>query len=303
MGTAAASHSRGVGLPVQPGIPGVVPAVIATAGILAAALAGIAFDTSAATVVACVAILMFGLPHGALDIELIRVEGDGRLGVARILAVYLSIAGGVAALWLIAPVAALASFIIVAVVHFADDWTALPSRVLAGGLAGALIAAPALLHRAAVAAIFVALTGSGGAARLADLLSSVAPAALALAAVSLAWLIAAGRTRTAAAAAASLAALVVLPPVPGFAVFFCLFHSPRHFVAALQAARRWRVTRWLPIVAPVTAAALAGVTLLYLRHGELAVSQRLTAATFMMLAILTMPHMLAPLALRRRAQP
>jgi Brp/Blh family beta-carotene 15,15'-monooxygenase len=283
----------------QSAFPGATVAFGATVTLLVAAAAGLPLSGSTALLGACAAILVFGLPHGALDIELIRRRGTSNHGLASILAVYLGIAAMTAVAWLIAPVAALFGFIVIAVVHFAEDWDAVRSRFLATGLAVALIAAPAMLHRSEVAAIFVALTRAPAAARVADGLQLVAPVALAVAAAGILAMVAAHRFIAAAAAAASLIALLALPPVTGFAVFFCLFHSPRHFVGALLATQRWRIARWIPVVVPVTGAALAIVTGIYLLHGGLAVPQRLTAATFMALSILTVPHMLAPALLQR----
>ncbi len=282
--------------------PGATAALSATVALLVAAAAGLPLSGPTALVAACAAILVFGLPHGALDIELIRLHGTRDHGVAAILAVYLGIAAVMTIAWLIAPVAALSGFIVIAVIHFAEDWEAVASRFLATGMAVALIAAPATLHRGEVAAIFVALTRAPAAARLADGLLLVAPVALAIAAVGILAMIAAHRFMGAAVATVSLIALLALPPVTGFAVFFCLFHSPRHFVGALVAARRWRISRWLPVVVPVTCAAFAIVTGVYLIRGGLALPERLTAATFMALSILTVPHMLAPALLNRTAQ-
>ncbi|QYE33529.1 Brp/Blh family beta-carotene 15,15'-dioxygenase (plasmid) [Polymorphobacter sp. PAMC 29334] len=280
--------------------PGATVALSATVALLVAAVTGVPLSGSTALVAACAAILVFGLPHGALDIELIHRRGRTSHGLASILSVYLGIAAITTAAWLVEPVAALAGFIVIAVIHFAEDWEATDSRFLATGLAVALIAAPAMLHHAQVADIFVALTKAPAAARLADGLLLVGPVALAIAAAGILAMIAARRFTSAAAAIASLIALTALPPVIGFAAFFCLFHSPRHFVGALRAARRGRVAQWLPVVVPVTGAALAIVTCIYLIRGGLAVPERLTAATFMALSILTVPHMLAPILFKRR---
>lgn len=278
--------------------PGAAVGLGATLSLLVAAAAGLPLSGPGAQVAACAAILIFGLPHGALDVEVIRVRSAGRSGRAGILTVYIGLAALTTIAWLVAPVAALAGFLAIAVIHFAEDWTEMRSRFLATGFAAALIAAPALLHRSEVAGIFVALTGMPAAAELADGLLMVAPVALALAAVGIAALIESRRFMAAAVAAASLLALLALPPVAGFALFFCLFHSPRHFVGALRAARRWRIANWLPVVVPVTGASLAIVTGIYRLHDGLAVPDRLAAATFMALSILTVPHMLAPVVLR-----
>lgn len=278
--------------------PGAPVALVVTGALFAAAAAGLSLSGSTALVVACGAILSFGLPHGALDIELIRNQGTGGHGFVAVVTLYLAIVAVTATAWLFAPVTALAGFIVIAVFHFADDWKMVQSRFLSTGLGVALIAAPTLLHRDAVADIFIVLTGDPSAAGLASALFFVAPMSLAIAVAGIAVMIETPRFDAASAAAASLIGLVALPPIAGFAVFFCLFHSPRHFIEALAKAKRWRVERWMPVVLPVTLAAGAIVTAIFVFHGAPTIPERVTAATFMALAILTVPHMLAPLAFR-----
>ncbi|QXQ07812.1 Brp/Blh family beta-carotene 15,15'-dioxygenase [Sphingosinicellaceae bacterium] len=286
---------------IESNFPGATAAIILATSVMMAAACGVPLSGSGPQFLACVAILVFGLPHGALDIEVIRRLAYNTSGTATIVAVYLGIAVLTALVWLAAPVVALAGFVVIAVFHFAEDWEAVESKFLATSIAAALMAAPTVVHHDSVAAIFVALTDAPAGAYLADGLLLAAPTLLAMAAVGVVAMTKGGHYAAAAAATASLAALITLPPVTGFAVFFCLFHSPRHFIAARRAAQRWRPWRWLPIVAPVTGAALAIVSGVYVLHGGLTVTQRLTAATFMALAILTVPHMLAPVVLKRRA--
>ena len=266
-------------------------AALAVAGCLGLRFGSFDLAQPGVTIAACAAIGAFGFPHGALDIELIR---GGHERVAAILAVYLGVAAGMAGLWLVAPLIALGAFLTIAVLHFAEDWTTAGSRIAATGIAVAVLATPALLHHADVAAIFVGLTGTPVAAAFATGLASVAPAALAVAAWGIARMLARRAFADAAAAAASLVALAVLPPAAGFAVFFCLFHSPRHFAAARREANRWQAARWAPVVIPVMLAAAAIVVVLYVLHPAPTVSGRLTAAIFTALSILTAPHMLAP---------
>ena len=278
----------------RPGAVGPV-AVGITGGLLLAQPLGLHLAEDVPTAIATLAILGLGLPHGAFDIELLRARAHGGIRqLAPILGLYLGVAAAAALVWSVAPLAALAGFIVVAVIHFSEDWTGTRSGFLATGIAAASIAAPALLHTADVARIFVALTADPAAALAAKLLAVAAPTALAVALAGIAALIAEHRRADAAAAASSLAALVFLPPVVGFAVFFCLFHSPRHFTAALRALASPRLADWIRVAGPVTLAALAIVAVLYAGHDAGAVPLRLASATFMALSVLTMPHILAP---------
>ena len=84
---------------------------------------GIDLAGSSLTNLLCLALLLFGLPHGSLDIALIRRRA--RLGpwqVVTTVSVYLGFAAATYAIWKIAPVWALAGFLVVAIFHFAEDW-------------------------------------------------------------------------------------------------------------------------------------------------------------------------------------
>lgn len=285
---------------MNPPRPGHVVLAATVVGAGAALLTGGAawLATPAISAGAGAVIAVFGLPHGTLDIEILtRSRAAGRPQFARVLTLYLACAGTMALLWWTAPIAALALFLFIAVIHFGEDWSASGSAFLQDGTALALLSAPALCHRAEIAAIFIALTGTHDAAVLGDLLLMVAPVAGVVALAAIAAMITRGAVPAAAAAAISLAALAALPPVPGFAVYFCLFHSPRHFRAALRLLGWSRPRQWLPVVVPVTAAALAIATGLFLLVPATGVPARLVAAVFMTLSVLTLPHLAVPLLL------
>ena len=59
------------------------------------------------------------------------------------------------------------AIVVVAVVHFSEDWDAGGSAFLAQGMAAALLCAPSFLHIDDMAELFVALTGAAAAATLA----------------------------------------------------------------------------------------------------------------------------------------
>lgn len=260
--------------------------------------------TPAISTIAGVAIAVFGLPHGTLDIEILtRSRRAGMPQFTRALTLYLICAATMALLWWVTPIAALGLFMLVAVVHFGEDWSESGSAFFQHGMALALLSAPALFHRSEIAAIFVALTGTHGAALAGDLLLMAAPVSGLVALVAIASMAVNGARATAAAAAISLVALTALPPVPGFAVYFCVFHSPRHFRAALRLLGWLRPWQWLPVVIPVTAAALAITTALFLLVPATGVPARLVAAVFMTLSVLTLPHLAVPLLLQYSRTP
>ena len=246
-----------------------------------------------ATRVACLSILLFGLPHGALDLEIIKRErGPGSLGLSALILLYLGLAGAMAFVWQVAAVAALAIFLVVAIVHFADDWPELGSTFLAQGTAIALLTAPALLHLPELERAFIALSGRGEAAVLANLLLLLAPMSMAVASVAMGTLWRTGFRDEAIVGALSLVAMIVLPPVIGFACFFCLSHSPRHLRAALAQTANPDRARW--VVPVVTLAAMGIAALLFAASPRVDLSASLVAASFMTLSLLTVPHMAVP---------
>lgn len=246
---------------------------------------------------ACAAILLFGLPHGALDLRMLVA----RTPVTR-LAAYLGLAALTFLLWRLAPIAALAAFLALAIIHFAGDWTALDEPFLAHGIAAGLISAPSLLHLETLRALFAALAGHGDAAALGDVLRLLAPMALALAVAGVLALVVRGHGRLALATATALIAMVLLPPAVGFALYFGLLHSPLQLSAELPTSAEARRKLLLRVVLPVTAMALAIALGLALTETRPTASASVVAGTFMALSILTTPHMIAPAVIRRLSQ-
>lgn len=273
------------------------------AALLALHLAGLSVGGTTSTMAACIAILLFGLPHGTLDLEIIKRErGTGRLGMSGLILLYLGLAAAMAAVWRVAPVVALAIFIVVAVVHFAEDWGELQSAFLAQGMAIALLAAPALLHVADLERLFIALSGRSDAALVANLMLLLAPMSMAVASVAVWTLWRTGFRDQAVAGGLVLFGMTILPPVVGFALFFCLYHSPRHLGAALSRVDWSLRSRW--VVPLVTLAALGIAAALFADAVRADLSAQLVAASFLTLSLLTVPHMMVPaivdaLALRR----
>lgn len=274
-------------------------AIAAFVTLLVAQALGAPLAGSIATVIACGTILLFGLPHGTLDLAIIRREqGLGPRAMRVLLLAYLGLAAGMAALWQVAPVAALSLFIVIAVLHFAEDWDELGSAFLAQGLAIATLSAPTLLHLEAIEQLFIAVSGSGQAALVADLLLLIAPTSLAVASVAI-WVLAkAGRRAQGITTAVALAGMVLLSPVVGFALYFCLHHSPQQLKIAIERAAG--VRRSWSTIAALTLAALGLSAALFASELRPGLSDQFVAASFMTLSLLTVPHMLVPSIVARR---
>ncbi len=245
---------------------------------------------SAATSLLCLALLAFGLPHGSLDIAVMRRSAalGGRQVGATIL-LYVGLAAATYAIWCFAPRLALAGFLVIASVHFAEDWAEELSPFFAIGTSVALLTTPALLHHQMIADIFVALTGQQGAAVMADVSLLIAPVALIATVIGIGLMISCGHAMRALETGAVVGGMLLLPPIAGFAIFFCLSHSPKH----LGAARA--VVKGQDGQAVVfTGAAMGIAALVYAARGAVMIEDRAIFASFVTLSILTVPHMIVP---------
>lgn len=282
------------------GLPALLTAqLVATALLILAQSSGGILGGATVTPVACALLLVFGLPHGTLDLELLRRRDDDGPGLIVLLLAYLACGAAMYAVWQASPLLALAVFLAVAVEHFAEDWRDVGSRFVAYGTAAAMVATPALGHRAELAAIFVSLTGSAAAARFGDILLLIAPIAGVVAIANCAMLWQGGRRDRAVALAAALIAEAVLPPVVGFALFFGFVHSPYQLRGGLRQLQWPTRDAWVRIIVPLTGAAL--VLAAFIGAVDLSISLDAGAlrASFVTLSVLTIPHMLVPYAVGR----
>ena len=262
---------------------------------------GVIFDSSAMTALASAALLIFGMPHGSFDLALLqRGPGAGGLFQSRtaLIILYLTCAAAMYLVWRTAPVAALMAFLIMSVIHFAEDWEGCGSSFLAGGIALALISAPSLMHGDSLSGLFMTLSGRASAAILADYLLLVAPTMLLLAIAGVAMLWHSGRRRLALSAACALTAMLLLPPVMGFALFFCLVHSPIQFRSHATALGLRGADQWGGAVIPLTLGGLGIAIAIFAMGSGQSLADGIFASSFIALSVLTAPHMAVPIILR-----
>lgn len=209
-------------------------------------------------------VLLFGLPHGAVDhlAPARTAGGDARRSMVAVGLLYLVVGGGYLAWWFLEPVSAAVFFILLTWVHWGQgdvyallafvDAEHLPSRaeralalVVRGGLP---MAAPLAFHPAEyrrVAAAFVALfDGPVGALApaftpAARLIAGGGLATLTLAAVTLgAWRVHRGAARRPWVVDVGELALLwvffaVLPPILAVGLYFTFWHALRHIARLL----------------------------------------------------------------------
>ena len=235
-----------------------------------------------------------GLPHGALDHRVATALWplNTLRHHAMFIAGYIGLAIAVLALWIIAPSIALAAFLIYSALHFSDDWRADLGLWQSLPLGISVIALPALVFQSDVAVLFGFLIAEPAATLFAALLHKTAIAAIIASALCLVV-----NLRAAPWVMVEYALLVatalVIPPLIYFVIYFCLLHSPRHFLLTadqlsltpLQGLR----AAWPILVATLAIAALGAVVFAATRPSIEAATLQVV---FIGLAAVTVPHML-----------
>jgi Brp/Blh family beta-carotene 15,15'-monooxygenase len=273
-------------------------------------------------------VVLTGLPHGALDITLLRGAGIGPLGLTTALVIYLGLAGLVVASFDHFPTMALFLFLVVAWIHFGlgdtenlAGWRRYGECFARGGLA---IAGPMLFYPDETLDLFTQLCGPAGGLHVAAMTHFfrlfICPLWVAVCALMVGMRIrsALGRSLSSTTRCAHLLAaweivsLTLLfwlwPPLAAFGVYFCLVHSLRH-LAQLGAARQphaFRLAaRWLwqeswPVILVTL---ILGAFLAWHWSGGLSPDTLILRLLFVGLAALTMPHMLLTYWWHRRGEP
>lgn len=246
-------------------------------------------DPGRIAVFATLTFLLGGLPHGAFDIHL--AARSARLGHAR-LALFTAIYVGLFALmligWAVLPSLTLVFFLLSAAVHFGADWPETDEPLFRVALGFAPICAIGVGHLSDVEALFAAMASPATAAAATALIVLVAPITLSVAAIALLVIARRSGGHRPVIFAALLASLLVVPPLIGFALFFCAFHTPQHLIALRVELADWEKPRLIAVG--------GGVTCLALVIGMLALPPItsggiLTAASgFQLLAALAAPH-------------
>ncbi|MCJ2067453.1 Brp/Blh family beta-carotene 15,15'-dioxygenase [Methylobacterium sp. J-030] len=287
------------------------PRLVQGAGTLVALglIASASLPRDVAWVVALAVVIVLGVPHGALDGAVAAPLLWPRYGRAwfPVFAVpYLGLAGSVLLAWQALPLATLAAFLAVSVLHFGTE-DAGPGRPVEALVRGGLpIALPALLHPRETADLF-AVVARVPMPELPAWWSAAAWLWLALAA---AWLlICRPRPAVLTELAVLAAAFLVLPPLTAFTLYFVGLHAPRHMLALVgdptKAPGIDTMPRAVRAALPIFALTLglgAGLWPLYAAGAPDAAANLLTV-TLQMLSALTVPHILLDHVAARSARP
>lgn len=259
---------------------------------------------------ALIAVMLVGLPHGAFDGAIAFFLGAGRSAVRMTGFVigYSLLAGLYVWFWYLAPMPALAGFLILSIIHFGSGdiqpldpgpsaWAGKALKMVRifthGGVVGIVLPS---LHPQEVARLYAVLTG-GDAGPIMEITGGLFPV---WGAGFMVYLLAAIPYRMLRGAVFEIAILcgiaAFLPPLAGFAVYFCLVHSRRHFLViwtAMQAMLSRQTILVTGFILTIITWAGAGAAF-YLQADLAAVSTGDAAlrTVFVLLAALTVPHMI-----------
>jgi Brp/Blh family beta-carotene 15,15'-monooxygenase len=278
------------------------------------------FPLSLQLTILATAVVIFGLPHGALDLALVQGASCGsRRALVAAIAVYLLVTAAVLAVWLTAPVAALLGFLAIAIIHFGlgdtEDLHGLQRAVeviARGGFAGI---APLVFHHQTTRDLFALLVGPNSTNLLDNSHAIITLTATFLWVASLTaavvWRLIQRQQGWIPAVAELLlttAIFAVFQPLAAFILYFCFVHSVRH-IADLGAARfpdsAPRARRWLLFESlPFTAATVILGTAVWLVFARtINFEEAMMRTVFWGLSALTMPHMILTTWWHYRSEP
>ncbi len=241
------------------------------------------------------AAVIAGLPHGALDAWVLRQTGQGRWFIAGLLG-YALAALSVILAWIFFPAILLGAFLFLAGFHFAISDPLAPTRraALFEGLArgGAPLATPAFFHQERTAELFGMLASGGAGERLAEMLGLLFWPWLASLILALVLASRGAPRRVGFELLTLLALFALVPPLPAFAIYFALLHSPRSMVATLQKTglerKGWFFDAVWPTLATIAAALVIFATGMAGGFSDAGVVRVL----FVGLAAVTFPHVI-----------
>jgi beta-carotene 15,15'-dioxygenase len=249
-------------------------------------------------ILAACLLMVMGLPHGAFDIALEhRARREARLppvATRQMIALYLAIAGAMSAFWLLSPTGALILFFLLAIEHFSEEMRSGLDPWIARAAATAMLTAPALFHRPELVALFGIILGGETESGLGAVFLMIAPMAMASAVSGAAMLIAERRFHEAAKIVIVVAVMLVLPPVIGFTAYFCFEHAPLYLRKVDARLHIFASHRLMMQGAGCTIVAFAATAALALAMPQAFFSEASVKAAFIMLSVLTLPHMTMP---------
>jgi beta-carotene 15,15'-dioxygenase len=251
------------------------------------------------TIGAVAAVLLFGLPHGAYDLQLLASQfgkdapRHAKYSASLTLASYVLLAVSAALLWVLAPTIALIVFIAMAGIHFGEDWEMLEPgllRAMAGfsPLATIVISSPTDAQM-----LFAALSDPQSGTALVQAIVMASPVILLVTLVAHAVTWKGGNHWWCLSQLTALLICALAPAVIAFAAFFILFHSPIHLVRTRHVLAQWAWTRFIGYGLAITLIAILSMAAFSIVAFEsLTPSMDTILFMFRLLAIVTVPHLI-----------
>jgi Brp/Blh family beta-carotene 15,15'-monooxygenase len=246
------------------------------------------------------AVGVIGLPHGAFDSAIAAHLGYIRRPrfLIRFLLLYTLITALIVAVWLIFPVVSLIVFLLISIIHFglgdarADyGWLRWVQVVAHGGI---VVVGISQFHKSEVNIIFSYLIGHNVTMVWAtiDIVSIIIVAAFVIYAWQALWNL---RWRHGFIELISLLLIFsILPPLIGFAFYFCCIHSLRHLLVlwrTLQTVLQRNNVYLQAFIYTITSWIVGGIVFWWCTN-QMLVEAALIRVIFIGLAALTVPHML-----------
>ena len=251
------------------------------------------------SIIALFFVVLIGLPHGAFDGAVAVYLGVGRTirSLLVFCAGYCLLAALVVLLWMQFPAAMLIAFLLISAVHFGWGDATSNNRLgfaLQVAIHGALpVFGIAVFHADEVRSLFNLISdGSASPALFLAQLISWVVAGLLPVYVVLAWRDPSMRWRFIEGIGLAIA-VAFLPPLVGFALYFCLFHAARHMAHIWQNLRTVMPVRqiyWQAAIFTMLSWGAGLLVFMWLDSGD--ITADLMRVIFVGLAALTVPHMI-----------
>ena len=238
-------------------------------------------------------IIVLGVPHGALDTLFAKQYWQLRSAQNWIifLSGYSFLAALVVGFWLWQPVLFFIGFIVISILHFADDLpgaTPFIAKILYGG---AIIVLPALLHQQQIVQLFSYIITVQDANILVNIMFALAFVwAVGIVGFSFACFKTNSYTSLEMISVSLLALLA--SPLVAFTIYFCGMHSARHLLRSdIYLSSSTKKLKLAALTLPTFSVLIAAVFCWPLSQNQ-AFDTKLIQLLFVTLAALTLPHML-----------
>lgn len=237
-----------------------------------------------------VLIVLFGVPHGSLDV-LFASQAYGLTNYSRWLKffmAYIATASAIIFLWLQIPNAFFIGFLILSIIHFSEDLNIPNMNLIKFTYGASIIVMPSLFFAAEVIHLYEMIVDINVAKNLVSVSQLlIYPITLLLIIQLLSKEIS---LRTKLEIVAVISVMITLHPVFAFTLYFCLMHSARHIIRSHFFLNEYTTTDFLKaLIVPTASVIIAGSIIWFFTFTQ-SIETDLIRIIFIGLAALTVPH-------------